>query len=52
MASLLLLIPLTLVLLGACVWAFFWAVDHGQFEELDRAAGAVIDPADETAETT
>lgn len=51
MASLLLLIPLTLVLLGMSVWAFFWAVDHGQFEELDRAADAVIDSCDETSET-
>jgi len=52
MASLLLLIPLTLVLLGASVWAFFWAVDHGQFDELDGAGDAVLDPSDGPSKTT
>lgn len=32
------LIPLSLVLLGVAVWALFWAVDSGQFENLDEAA--------------
>jgi cbb3-type cytochrome oxidase maturation protein len=32
------LIPLSLVLLGVAVWSFFWAVDSGQFENLDEAA--------------
>jgi cbb3-type cytochrome oxidase maturation protein len=30
------LIPLGLGLLAAAVWAFLWAVDHDQFEDLDR----------------
>ena len=29
------LIPLALVLLGFAVWAFFWAVKSGQFDDLD-----------------
>ncbi|MGD8430202.1 MAG: cbb3-type cytochrome oxidase assembly protein CcoS, partial [Ectothiorhodospiraceae bacterium] len=29
------LIPLGLVLLGVAVWAFFWAVSNGQFDDLD-----------------
>ena len=29
------LIPVTLVLVGCGIWAFFWAVRTGQFEELD-----------------
>jgi cbb3-type cytochrome oxidase maturation protein len=32
------LIPLSLVLLGVSVWALFWAIDSGQFENLDDAA--------------
>jgi cbb3-type cytochrome oxidase maturation protein len=34
MESVYLLIPLSIVLIGVGVWAFFWAVDHGQFEDL------------------
>ena len=37
------LIPLALVLLGICVWAFFWAVDSGQFEDLDDQGSSVLD---------
>lgn len=29
------LIPVTLVLVAFGIWAFFWAVRTGQFEELD-----------------
>ena len=43
MASLLLLIPLGLVLLGAALWAFFWAVDHGQFDDLDTPAIRILE---------
>ena len=38
MSILLLLIPLSLVLLGAAVWAFVWAVRRGQFDDLDTPA--------------
>jgi cbb3-type cytochrome oxidase maturation protein len=31
----LLLIPISLVLLALGVWAFFWAVNHSQFDDLD-----------------
>lgn len=36
------LIPLALVLLVAAVWAFFWAVKHDQFEDLDREANRIL----------
>ncbi len=36
------LIPVTLVLVGFGVWAFFWAVRSGQFEELDVAAWEIL----------
>ena len=36
------LIPLALLLLGGAVWAFFWAVSSGQFDDLDTPAVRVI----------
>jgi cbb3-type cytochrome oxidase maturation protein len=38
MTILLLLIPLSLVLLGAAIWAFAWAVRSGQFDDLETPA--------------
>ena len=38
MTILFVLIPLSLVLLGVSVWSLFWAIDSGQFENLDVAA--------------
>ena len=38
MIILLLLIPLSLVLLVAAVWAFIWAVRNGQFDDLETPA--------------
>jgi cbb3-type cytochrome oxidase maturation protein len=35
MNILLLLIPLSLLLLLAAIWAFVWAVKRGQFDDLD-----------------
>jgi cbb3-type cytochrome oxidase maturation protein len=46
MNALVILIPLALVLLLGAVWAFFWAVDHGQFDDLDTPA---LLPLDDTA---
>ena len=37
------LIPLSLVLLGLAVWAFFWAVKNDQFEDLDTPAMDILD---------
>jgi len=41
------LIPLGLLLFGIIVWAFIWAVNHGQFEDLDRAAHSILYEPDE-----
>jgi cbb3-type cytochrome oxidase maturation protein len=51
MNSIYLLIPLSLVLVGVAVWAFFWAVEHGQFEGLEDPAQAALeeDPLDADA---
>jgi cbb3-type cytochrome oxidase maturation protein len=37
-----LLIPLGLLLLGIAVWAFFWAVGSGQFDDLHSPAWSVV----------
>ncbi len=38
MSVLIYLVPVSLVLLGFAVWAFWWAVKRGQFDELDTPA--------------
>jgi len=43
MNALVLLIPLSLILLAVAVWAFFWAVDHDQFDDLDTPALLPLD---------
>jgi cbb3-type cytochrome oxidase maturation protein len=35
MNILLALIPISLLLLGAAIWAFVWAVKQGQYDDLD-----------------
>lgn len=42
MTILYLLIPLSLVLLGLAVWAFFWAVSNDQFEDLESPAHRIL----------
>jgi cbb3-type cytochrome oxidase maturation protein len=43
MESIYLLIPLSIILIGIGVWAFFWAVDRGQFEDLEPAARLALE---------
>lgn len=38
-----LLIPLSLVLVVAAIWAFFWAAKSGQFDDLDSPALDIFD---------
>ena len=47
MSILYLLIPLSLILLGLAVWAFFWAVKHDQFEDLEGPAYHILFDEDE-----
>ena len=47
MSILYVLIPLALLLLGGAVWAFFWAVGSGQFDDLDIPAVRIILDDDE-----
>ena len=48
MEILFLLIPLSLCLVGAGLWVFFWAVRDGQFDDLDGPAERILqdDPQD------
>ncbi|WP_028305054.1 cbb3-type cytochrome oxidase assembly protein CcoS [Oceanospirillum maris] len=42
MSILFLLIPLSLILLGIAIWAFFWAVDSDQFDDLSGPAYSIL----------
>ena len=42
MTMLFALIPLAIVLLAFAVWAFFWAVRSGQFDDLDTPAVQIL----------
>ena len=42
MTILYLLIPLGLMLVVIAVWAFFWAVSSGQFDDLSSPAWSVV----------
>jgi len=42
MSILYFLIPLALLILGGAVWAFFWAVGSGQFDDLDTPAMRIL----------
>jgi cbb3-type cytochrome oxidase maturation protein len=42
MSILYLLIPLGLVTLAAALWAFFWAVRSGQFDDLETPAVQIL----------
>ncbi len=37
-----LLILISIPLLGVIAWAFWWAADSGQFEDMERAAAEVL----------
>lgn len=45
MSSIYLLIPLSIVLVGVGIWAFFWAVNSGQFDDLEAPGRDILDDA-------
>ena len=49
MNSLYLLIPITGVFLGIAIWAFIWAVNNDQFDDMDSAASSILFDDDEQA---
>jgi cbb3-type cytochrome oxidase maturation protein len=46
MKILLLLIPVSLLFLSGAVWLFFWAVDDGQFDDLETPGLLPLDDSD------
>jgi cbb3-type cytochrome oxidase maturation protein len=46
MSILYVLIPLGLVLVALGLWAFFWAVGNGQFDDLDSPGWTVLEDDD------
>ena len=49
MNILLFMIPLSLVLLAGAVVAFFWAVDHDQFDDLETPGLVPLDDSNPAA---
>ncbi len=49
MNILLALIPISLLLLGAAIWAFVWAVRKGQYDDLDTPALDILVDDDKPA---
>jgi cbb3-type cytochrome oxidase maturation protein len=50
MQILYLLIPLGLILVGGALWVFFWAVQSGQFEDLEGPAYRIFEEEDNESE--
>ncbi len=42
MESLIILIPLALILVAVAIKVFFWAVDDGQFDDLEGPAHSIL----------
>ncbi len=47
MSILYFLIPMSLLLLGIAIWAFVWAVDNDQFDDLEGPAYSILFDDDE-----
>ena len=52
MEILLLLIPLSIVLVGLAIYGFIWAVNHHQFDHLDRCAFEALQDEESDHEPT
>lgn len=42
-----LLIPIAIILAGLAIWAFFWSVNSGQFDDLESPAHRILYDDDE-----
>lgn len=42
MTALYILIPVAVVLVALAIWVFFWAVDSGQYDDLDGPAHSIL----------
>ncbi|MCQ4325261.1 cbb3-type cytochrome oxidase assembly protein CcoS [Stutzerimonas stutzeri] len=52
MAALYILIPIAVVLVALAIWVFFWAVDSGQYDDLDGPAHSILFDDDEPQRPT
>ena len=52
MNILLVLIPVSLALVGISLWAFFWAANAGQFDDLDTPAVSMLSDDGEAPRST
>ena len=44
-----LLVLLGLAVLGGATWALFWAIDSGQYDDLEAQGRSILDPDDADA---
>ncbi len=49
MDSLFILIPVALVFCGLAIWAYLWAIDNGQYDDLDKEAFRILFDDDKPA---
>lgn len=42
MAALYYMIPVAVIVVGLAIWLFFWAVNSGQFDDLDSPAHSIL----------
>lgn len=42
MSAIYILIPIAVALVGVAIWVFFWAVDSGQYDDLDGPAHSIL----------
>jgi cbb3-type cytochrome oxidase maturation protein len=42
MDSLFILIPVAMIFCGLAVWAYLWAINSGQYDDLDKEAHRIL----------
>ena len=42
MSAIYILIPIAVALVGFAIWLFVWAVDNGQYDDLDSPAHSIL----------
>lgn len=47
MSMVFVLIPIAMILAGVGIWAFFWCINSGQFDDLEGAAHSILYDDDE-----
>ena len=44
----LVMVPLSILLIGLCIWVFSWAVKSGQYDDLEGPAHSILFDDDES----